>query len=215
MKYAIALGAAALAGLGAMGSASAHHSFLAYQTTPFWIAGRVVRFEHLNPHTLITLEERSTDGQARRWTVEGPPEARLDRSGASDVPQIGDALEVCAFPYKSVEELSRIWPGVDYAARRSTLNGGGSAPQLVAGRVLVMPNGAKRLWEAHGAISECIRTSGEQRGSWLAFIDSQPAVRKDFCDQMAFKDRMAAPLRDFAEEIGRAIAEPCEKSGAQ
>jgi hypothetical protein len=53
----------------------------------------------VNPHTVITLEDRSEDGQVRRWAVEGPPEAALDQRGiGTDVPKVGDTLEFCAFP---------------------------------------------------------------------------------------------------------------------
>jgi hypothetical protein len=49
--------------------------------TAVWIQGTVVRFEHKNPHTIITLEDRSEDGQVREWSVEGPGQSRLDRFG--------------------------------------------------------------------------------------------------------------------------------------
>ena len=96
----------ALATLVCAGSAQAHHSGFAYQTTPLWIEGSVVSFKHENPHTKIMLEERSADGQVRLWAVEGPGQTEIDRMGAKlHVPEVGDRLKICGFPYKSAEDL--------------------------------------------------------------------------------------------------------------
>jgi hypothetical protein len=211
MKREIAIRVAALAALACAGSAGAHHSFFAYQTTPIWITGSVVRFEHVNPHTIITLEGKSAGGQLRRWAVEGPAQAALDRRGSAvDVPKVDDTLKVCAFPYKPAEELSRIWPDVDFSTRRSARPPDGSSPQFVSGRVMVISNGEKRMWNAHGLISECIRSSDEPRQSWLDFLNSNPGVRQGFCDQRASQQvQSSSSLRDFADEINGSLAEPC------
>jgi hypothetical protein len=126
-----------LAALACAGSLQAHHSGFMYQTTPLWISGEVIRFEHKNPHTIMTLEERSEDGQARLWAVEGPPQTALDRTGGifADAPKVGDTIKVCAFPYRPAEEIARdprIWGGPDVSARRSSPATDGSSPQFVA-----------------------------------------------------------------------------------
>src|ERR1044072_1726383 len=137
MKWGTTIRVAALAAWICTGSASAHRSYLSYQTIPLWIEGSVIRFEHVNPHTRITLQDVAPDGQVRLWVVEGPPQNDLDRGGASlHVPNGGDRLRMCAFAYKSAAELSRIWPGVDFSTRRSELNDG-SSPRYVAGNVMV------------------------------------------------------------------------------
>ena len=100
-KVRAAIAAAGLAALACSGSVRAHHSYLVYQTTPFWIAGTVTRFEIKNPHTVTTLAVESEDGQVLQWAVEGPSQTVLDRGSGSGeyVPKVGDTLEVCAFPY--------------------------------------------------------------------------------------------------------------------
>ena len=190
--------AAAIAALACAGSAEAHHSGSMYDPTPVWIKGTVVRFQGIEPHTVTTLEERSEGGEVRRWAVEGPPESALDRRRAvegpdqfllgrggidEDIPKIGDVIEVCAFPYKSTAELSRLFPGVDFSNRRRPLDSDGSPLQLVAGHVLVMPDGRKHLWEPHGVLGECIRSTDNQRQSWLDFLNTSPGARQAWCEQ--------------------------------
>ncbi len=203
---------AAIATLTCAGSLQAHHSGSMYEPTPMWVKGTVVRFEGVNPHTIITLEERSADGQVRRWAVEGPGEFQLDRLGLSvDVPKVGDSLKFCAFAYKPAAELSRMFPGVDFSVRRSSPDSDGSSPQFVAGHVMVMPDGEKRLWEPHGVISECIRSSDDPRPSWLDFLNSNPRVRQAWCEQRGHSHvQSTASLRQFVEEINSSIDNPCE-----
>ena len=112
MKIGAAIGTAGMVVLACAGSVRAHHSYLTYQTTPFWIKGTVTRFELKNPHTITTLAAKGEDGQVREWAVEGPSQTVLDRrSGRGEyVPKVGDTLEVCAFAYTP--------PPDDSAARR-------------------------------------------------------------------------------------------------
>lgn len=212
MRHKMATCAAALAMLTGAGSVGAHHSGNAYERTAIWIQGEVVGFEPVNPHTIITLEARREDGQVRRWAVEGPPQTALERrSDATRVPKIGDTLEFCAFPYKSVAELSRIWPDVDFSASRSAQAADGSSPQFVAGHVMVMPDGAKQFWEPHGLISECVRTSDDDRQTWLAFIDSNAGARQAWCEQERYAYvESNAVLNELVNEINASLAEPCQ-----
>ena len=215
MKNAMTIRTAAVAAFICMsaGSASAHHSFLSYQTAPLWIEGSVVRFEHVNPHTRITLEDRGPDGQVHRWAVEGPPQAALDRRGAGlQVPNVGDRLKFCAFAYKSAADLSRIWPGVDYSTQRWRELIDGSSPRYVAGLVMVASDGTKQLWEGHGTLSECVRSSDDPRQAWLDFIGSYRGVLETWCTQRRDYSviRLDESLHDFVEDINRSLAEPCK-----
>lgn len=215
MKSGMAVWAAMLGTLAYTSSAGAHHSGYMYATTPIWVKGSVVRFEHVNPHTIITLEDKAADGQVRRWAVEGPAQSGLDRRGSDiDVPKVGDTLRFCAFPYKSAAEISRdprIRPSVDPSARRSSPAADGSSPQFVAGHVMVMPDGKKQLWEPHGVIGECVRSSDDQRQSWLDFINSSPSARLAWCEQLGYAHVQSnASLRELVEEIDSSLAQPCK-----
>lgn len=207
----LTIAAAALAALVCAGPLQAHHTGAVYQATPIWVKGTVVRFEGVNPHTITTLEERGDEGQVRRWAVEGPGQFQLGRLGlVEDTPKVGDVIEFCAFPYKSVEELSRMYPGVDFASRRRTMDADGTPLQSVAGNVMVMPDGAKRFWEPHGVLSECIRSSDDRRRSWLDFLDSNARARQAWCEQRGYAlVQSNASLKRFVEEIDGLIDNPC------
>ena len=213
---------AALAGLATLacaGSVRAHHSGYVYQTTPIWITGSVTRFELKNPHTITTVEGKGEDGQVRLWAVEGPPQTALDRRSGSDeyVPKVGDTLEVCAFPYRSVEEIARdtrLVPSLDVSVRerleRTTTES--ASPRLLAGYALATPDGAMRLWEPHGFISECIRSSTHERQLWIDFLNASPRAHELWCSE---RTRYAAiqsnaSFHELVEELTGLLDEPCK-----
>ena len=213
MKTTAAIALAGLAALTCAGSVLAHHSGYMYQTTPIWISGTVTRFEPRSPHTIITLEDKSNGGQIRMWAVEGPPQTAVERSSRSgeNVPKVGDAIEVCAFPYRPAEEIARdgrIWGG-DVPARRGPPIA--DARQFVAGYVLATPDGEMRLWEPHGFISECIRSSTGQRQLWLDFLNANPRAHELWCSE---RTRYAAiqsnaSFHELVEELNALLADPC------
>lgn len=63
MRKATTIWPGALAVLACAASASAHHSGSMYVATATWIKGTVVRFEHLSPHSITTIEERAARGR--------------------------------------------------------------------------------------------------------------------------------------------------------
>jgi hypothetical protein len=198
-----AIPAVALLALACAGSLQAHHSDSMYEQTPLWVKGTVVRFENVDPHTITTLEERSENGQVCRWAVEGPGQFQLD-IGAK-VPKVGDAIEFCAFPYKSAADLSRIFPGVDFSWRSSP-----EADGRVWGHLMATPDGEKRLWNPHGVIGECIRSSDDQRQSWLDLLNTNSSIRQAWCQQRnSARVQSTALLRAFVEEVDRLIDTPC------
>jgi hypothetical protein len=210
----VATGLAVLAALACVSSIRAHHSGYMYQTTPFWISGEVVRIELKNPHTIMTLEDRSENGQVRLWAVEGPSQTELDRTGA-DAPRAGDTIEVCAFPYKSADEITRdarITPPLGASARQwlSVSATDGSSPRFVAGHVLVTGDGQMRPWEPHGIIAECIRSSNDERQPWVDFLNASPRARELWCQQKRYTPVQSnAPLRQLVEELDRLLDDPC------
>jgi hypothetical protein len=222
MRTNAAITAAGLAGIAALacaGPAQAHHSHLLYQTAPIWISGTVTRFELKNPHAITTLEGRNENGQVLVWTVEGPSQTELDRRSGSDeyLPKVGDTLEVCAYPYRPAEEIARdtrlpSWRLDDSIQRRlesSTTEG--SSPRLILGHMLVTAGGAMRVWEPYGLIGECMRSSNDQRQSWIELLNANPEAHKFWCDQ---KGRAAvqsnAALKEFVEQTNALLDEPCE-----
>jgi len=56
---------AAIVALASAGLVDAHHTGFMYDLEPIWIEGTVIRFERVNPHSVITLEEQGEDGRVR------------------------------------------------------------------------------------------------------------------------------------------------------
>ncbi|HUQ52772.1 MAG TPA: hypothetical protein VM692_11165, partial [Gammaproteobacteria bacterium] len=120
--------------------------------------------------------------------------------------QVGATLQFCAFPYKSAEELSSRWPGVDFSWRSKAATDG--SPPRVAGHVMVTADGTKVFWEPHGLLVECVRSSTEPRESWLAFLRSNPRA---WCEQRRRpEDWSTVASRELAAELEAAIGTPCE-----
>ena len=153
--------AAAMAALGWAGSLWAHHALGNFDTAlPLWVKGTVVRFERVNPHSVIFLDQKLGDGRIHRWAVDGPALVQLNRRGiAPDFLEIGAVIEVCGFATKTGVPSERVRPPADDTGADS------SAPsmsgQLLQGEVLVMPDGRKWFWSDYGQLQKCIGP-GEQ-----------------------------------------------------
>jgi hypothetical protein len=182
----------------------AHHSISMFDlTTPIWVEGRVVAYEAVNPHATMVLEER-VEGAVRRWTVEGPSLRRISQMGME--PEVGDDIAVCGFDLKE-----------GTTTRSSTADPYGRSDQFIHGHTLSMPDGHWELFGSYGSLAECIRSSGERRESWLAFLDSgDPRAREFWCGQRrgilrrSASSDWAASLVAFVEEINGLMADPCE-----
>jgi len=137
---------AVLVALVSAGSVLAHHSLANFDTTKaIRVKGTVVRFHKINPHSFIYVEEKSADGQTRRWAAEGPGILQLDRRGvAEDFLKSGDVVEVCGYAHRE----NVIWQiaGPNGDRRVTSLSG-----RLLAAELLVMPDGRELEWEDYGS----------------------------------------------------------------
>lgn len=184
-----------------VGALQAHHAAMMFDVaTPTWVEGTVARFDRINPHSIMTLEERTKDGQVRRWAVEGPDAGRLDRSGiARDFLKTGDVVRFCTFPMKE-----------EFLSPRSSVGADGVPQRWVHGHVLIQ-NGQKSMWGSYGTLSACIRSSDEPRESWLTFLNSDPRVHGIWCDPRGRKaNQETASSQAYVEEITRLLTRPCE-----
>jgi len=79
-----ALALAALAAWPISGTASAHHSFAAFDTAKMVeIKGVVVEFQWTNPHSWIEIDVPNAAGKAERWSIELNSPNNLSRQGWS------------------------------------------------------------------------------------------------------------------------------------
>ena len=186
--------AAAIVALACAGSLHAHHSISMIETsTPIWIKGTVVRYEIVNPHTMVEIEETTEDGQVKRWTVEGPIIARIQRMGVdANLLKNGDVIELCGFRPKAAD-----------GARRST----DGPPPYVHGHMLVMPDGRWQPWGPYGQLENCVR-AGDQAQSWLDFLNTDPFARELWCNGNPAPTIAAAVA--LADEVNRLLASPCQ-----
>jgi len=145
MKATITGSLAVLAALVSAGSVLAHHSLANFdQTKAIRVKGTVVRFHKINPHSFVYVEEKTADGQTRRWAGEGPGVLHLDRNGiGEDFLKPGDEVEMCGYAHKE----NVIWQIVTPNADRRTPNLSG---RLLAVELLVMPDGRELSWEDYG-----------------------------------------------------------------
>ncbi|HLH31036.1 MAG TPA: DUF6152 family protein [Terriglobia bacterium] len=127
----------------------AHHSLVQFDTTsPVWVKGRVVLFDRVNPHTLLVLDEKRSDGQSRRWVVEGPAAFQLSRLGIVryDKIRIGDIVEACGYVPKPGVESQRVVSKETISSNLKDVSG-----YRMDGELLVLPDGQKTKWSDYRA----------------------------------------------------------------
>lgn len=191
---------AAIAALVVAGTAPAHHSISMFEiATPIWVKGVVVRYEPINPHAIIVLEETRSDGMVRRWSVEGPTLRRLGLMNVGpDFIQIGDVIEICGFP-----------PKVEFSSQRPSLDTVGYPPQAFHGHVLRLPGGQMRHWGPYGKIENCIRPEDQAR-TWADFLNTDPMALTAWCASRTFVWADSLPPQEFVDQVNRMMANPCE-----
>ncbi len=195
MSRIIAVRAAALAALACAGSLRARHNAGMFDAAPVWIKGTVVRYEPVNPHATIVLEESAADGRARRWTVEGPQLRRIRGMGVQ--PKVGDAIEVCGFALRE-----------DVSIRSSSADPYELSERFVHGHALVMPGGHLELFGPYGKLDHCIRPDDEIRMR-LDFLDADARARAAWCNGLKFSMPSSAP-KAVVDEINGLMADPCD-----
>ena len=150
--------------LASVGSLAAHHSLARFDTTtPVHVKGTVVRFERVNPHSVIFLDQTREDGEIQRWAVDGPGPTQLARMGIdADFLKAGDTIEVCGFVMKEGIPSQRTLPtlaGVSPNSSPANMTG-----RVMNGHLLVMPDGKRRVWSDYGQLEKCLNP-GEKNTS--------------------------------------------------
>jgi hypothetical protein len=146
--------AAALSALVFIGVVRAHHSSGMFDIAkPVWVKGTVLRYEPINPHALIALEERTPGRPAKRWVVEGQSLNGLKRYGIGEgFLKAGDVIEVCGFAFRE-----------DLPGPTSSATANGPARPSLHGHVLVMPDGKMRLFGPYGKLVNCVASRSPAR----------------------------------------------------
>jgi hypothetical protein len=155
MRKRLAIAIAAIVVVASAGSVIAHHSLARYDTTkPVKVKGVVVLFQRVNPHSMIFIDQKGTNGEVQRWAVEGPAINQLTRKGIEkDFLKVGDVIEACGYVTKdNIERTVNTEPG-----ERASISVSLKAPtptsvsgRLMDGELLVLPNGKKEVWSDYG-----------------------------------------------------------------
>ena len=179
--------------------ATAHHSSGMFDmSSAIWVKGTFARLDRINPHSLMTVDEKQANGKIQRWTVEGPTAGALNRIGIPlDFLKAGDEIELCAFALKA-----------EYSRHRPSVDADGSPTRFVHGHMLVMPDGHMRLWGGYGQLENCIRPGDTQR-SWVDFLNTDARGRDAWCNDQRLQLTPRATSKVLAQEINRRMAKPC------
>lgn len=128
----------------------AHHSLAQYDTTKaVRVKGEVVLFQRINPHAVLFIDEKNSDGTVHRWAVEGPALTVLARRGLNgDFVKPGDIVEACGYVTKAGRERTINTEPIRWSLKETM-------PKSVTGKVmdgelLVLPNGKKEIWSDYG-----------------------------------------------------------------
>ena len=194
--------AAAVAALTCASSLPAHHSVSMIDVSKsVWVKGTVVRYEPINPHARIALEETTDDGRVQQWTIEGPFPGRLARilslnglRGDEHLLRPGDVIEVCGFFPKR--------------ARVGSVDPDAPPLRYVHGHVIVMPDGRMQSWGPYGKLDNCVRPN-ERPEPWLDFLQADPLAREFWCNVPAFVGVASTAPNGFVDDVNERLTDPC------
>ena len=133
--------AAGFAVLLAAGPSFAHHSFAGVfdANKVVNVKGVMVKFDWVNPHSIIYVDSPTPNGEVERWALEGPSINQLGRrSWDKATLKAGDQIEACGYATKD---------GVVASKSDST---GTVSGRFISAELLTLPSGEKLVWSNYG-----------------------------------------------------------------
>ena len=139
--------------LASAGSLAAHHSLSQFDTTTaVRVKGAIVRFELINPHSLLFVDQKredgldSTVGRGRAIASFNSIRMGIDK----DALKVGDVIEVCGYVLKDdvITQRTVITEPISLSLKAATPKSVSGRP--LTGEVLVTPDGQKRAWLDYG-----------------------------------------------------------------
>jgi uncharacterized protein DUF6152 len=149
--------AVVLAELVLSGPLSAHHAAIMFDTTtPIRVKGTVIRYVWANPHSAITVEQKTEDGKTIRWALESSAPIQLleSRGFSKDSFKPGDVIEACGFAPKSAGSRTGTSNQDNTSPGPTWLEG---ADRVLTARLLLTKDGPKEHWSHYGPLELCIR----------------------------------------------------------
>ena len=88
---------------------AAHHSWPVSYEKLVTVKGTVVEFTWSNPHPMIQLDVRTSDGKSERWTVGGPAINRMEANGWSRTTvKPGDVITGTGYQFADNQKIIRL-----------------------------------------------------------------------------------------------------------
>jgi hypothetical protein len=128
----------------------AHHSIAQYDTTKaVRVKGEVILLQRINPHAIVFVDQKASDGTVQRWAVEGPNLNALRRRGLdNDFVKVGDIIEACGYVTRDGRTRTLNTEPISLSLKATT-------PKSVTGKVmdgelLVLADGKREIWSDYG-----------------------------------------------------------------
>jgi hypothetical protein len=88
---------------------AAHHVWPVNNDKLVTVKGTVVDFDWANPHPMIMLDVKTSDGQTEKWKVGGPALNRMEANGwTKTTVKRGDVITGIGFQYTNGEKIIRL-----------------------------------------------------------------------------------------------------------
>jgi hypothetical protein len=88
---------------------SAHHSWPVSFSQLVTVKGTVTEFMWANPHPMITLEVRNSDGSIEKWMVGGPAINRMEANGwTKTTVKPGDVITGIGYQFPDGQKIVRL-----------------------------------------------------------------------------------------------------------
>jgi len=87
----------------------AHHSWPVNFTQLVTVKGTVTEFMWSNPHPMITLEVKNSDGGTEKWLVGGPAINRMEANGWNkSTVKLGDVITGIGYQFADGQKIVRL-----------------------------------------------------------------------------------------------------------
>ena len=88
---------------------SAHHSWPVTYSKLVTVKGTVTMFVWQNPHPMISLDVRGSDGKTEKWSVGGPAITRMEASGWTRTTlKVGDVITGIGYQFADGAKIIRL-----------------------------------------------------------------------------------------------------------
>ena len=88
---------------------SAHHSWPVDMSKLVTVKGTVTELAWENPHPMMTLEVRATDGKTEKWLIGGPAINRMEANGwTKTTVKLGDVITGTGYQFGDGQKIIRL-----------------------------------------------------------------------------------------------------------